>query len=579
MSKTNIMNSVRRLFVFAAFDPDSEVKDSLKYYLSALAKLGDISFCADCRMQQTAVGDLGGRLVHFQADKHGEYDFGSYKRAFFAPEVKLSDYDFIYFLNDSVYGPLFGLEEYLQKMEALGTGAFGLVMNSRRSGSGMHLHSWFLGFKPCVFMEGWFQDFLNSVQKEKSKIEVCVKYEEGLSTLLKEKGIDIKALFYVNRKKIYNSPLALYKKGLPFVKKDSFKRHNGCLEGQLDRLLGYTDPKISSIIRKENPDLCTNPFILSIRYLSYLANKITGSRKLDRFLLSSKRVLLGHVFNPYYFNREKSRQRRYDVYGSAVPEYLAKHYPVSAEDTVFFDFDKKTGKEKTFVLWFQGEDNAPQLIKNCFCQMRKFCTDSELVILDRNTIKEYTDIPACIWEKFNKGKIGMAHFSDICRVDLLYRHGGCWIDSTCHMTGPVPLEIRESDFFAYMAGHDVKFNYSYIQNCFLHAKKGSRIIALWRQMMLDYWEKENSKVDYFQHQLMFKVIVQNIPEAAEEFSRMPKIDQRPTHELWFKRGNEAFDQDILERVKSESFFQKTTYNLGKVIPGSFKEYFISPVKR
>lgn len=565
--------SVRRLFVFAAFDGRGEVKDSLLYYLKALSAFGDISFCADCKMDKAPFSCLGSKLIHFQAGKHGEYDFGSYKRAFFASEVSPAAYDFVYFLNDSVYGPFADIEEYLLKMEALGTDAFGLVMNSRKSGP--HLHSWFLGFKPAVFASDWFRAFLQSVRKEESKVDVCLRYEVGLSDILKERRVENKALFYVNRKKIYNAPFKLCKDGLPFVKKDSFKRHNGCLEGQLYRLLKSEKGELSEIIRREHPDLCRDPFKLTLRYLSYLFGKVFGGRKADRFLLCCKKVLLGHIFNPFQFNSAKARRRRYEVYGTEVPKYLAKHYLSAALNTEFTDPVKPQGREKVFTLWLQGEENAPELIKNCFKRMREFCPDCDLIILDTDTLTHYTDLPFYIWEKYKAGKMSMAQFSDICRLDLLYRYGGYWIDSTCFLTGFIPSYIKDADFFAYMAGSKVKWNYGYIQSCFLRAVKGSNIVSAWRNMMFEFWKKENSKVDYLQLHLMFKTIVQNVPEAKEEFSRMPNIDQDSTHVLWFEKGDEPFDRAVADKVTSEVFFQKTTYNTGTVVPGSFKDCIIN----
>ena len=561
---------MRRLFVFAAYDRENTVKESLIRYLEELARFGDISFCADCSMDLATLPDFGGRLVGAMAERHGEYDFGSYKRAFFAVDRSL--YDIIYFVNDSVFGPFEDLGPYLERMENLGTDAFGLVMNSRRSGP--HLHSWFLGFKPYVFNAAWFTDFLHSVTKEQSKTDVCIKYEVGLSELLNRHSIPNKALFYVNRKRIYNKPYSLYLQGLPFVKKDSFVRHNGCLQGQLSRLLKRLDPSLASVILGETGPLCTNPFALSFRYLSYLFWKIFDRKKFDRTVMMMKKILLGHVLNPYVFNARKARARRYAVYSEAVQKYIRQYYLDSVRDIPYTKAEKPAGREKVFTLWLQGEDNAPALIGNCFRRMRKFCSDCDVIVLDQDSLAAYTDIPEYIWKKYRAGKIGRAHFSDICRLDLLYRYGGYWLDSTCFLTGTIPAYIRDSDFFAYMAGDRVKWNYGYIQNCFLHAGKGCYLMAMWRRILFEYWKCEDSTVDYLQHHLMFKTIIEEIPEAAAEFSLMPEVDQYPTHELWFVRGDDPFDGKIAERVASEAFFQKTTYNTGRILEGSFKDHII-----
>lgn len=562
---------MRRLFVFAAYNKDGNVLDSLLYYLKALAALGDISFYADCPMDLSRLGELGERLVYAGASRHGEYDFGSYKRAFFA--VDRTAYDVVYFLNDSVYGPFGDLGPYLLRMEALGADAFGMVMNSRHSGP--HLHSWFLGFKPVVFESEWFKSFLEGVRPEDSKTEVCVKYEVGLSRLLHEHSLEDRALFYVNRKKIYNAPLALYHKGLPFVKRDSFVRHNACLQGQLDRLLREAPSELSGIVLSETGPLCTDGIRLAGRYLSYFFRKLIDPRRLDRRLLGARKILLGHILNPYLLNADKARERRYEVYGRVVPEYFSKHYLDSVKDVLHTSPEDVPGREKIFTLWLQGEENAPRLVRNCFERMRRYCGDRELIVLDADKLKEYTDLPGYIWRKYDEGKISRAQFSDICRLDLLFRYGGFWIDSTCYMTGPIPSLVTDSDFFVYMAGNRVKWNYGFIQSCFIRARKGCWLVSVWRRMMFEFWKNEDSKVDYLQLHLMLKAIVNGIPAAAEDFSRMPKLDQDPTHELWFAHGDEAYDPDFARSVAARTFFQKTTYNTGKVIPGSFKEHILN----
>ena len=93
--------------------------------------------------------------------------------------------------------------------------------------------------------------------------------------------------------------------------------------------------------------------------------------------------------------------------------------------------------------------------------------------------------------------------------------------------------------------------------------------------MLEFWRVEESKVDYLQLHLMFKVIVHNVPEAAAEFARMPKIDQDPTHELWFHHGDEPFDETVAREAVSGAFFQKTERLPGAVVPGSFKDCLIN----
>lgn len=299
------------------------------------------------------------------------------------------------------------------------------------------------------------------------------------------------------------------------------------------------------------------------------------NRKFARLVLAVSKAVQGHMLNPFWWSRQKRRDRRCEVFGSLIPEYFRKYYLDAALAVPYTEPVASEGPEKVFVLWLQGEESAPLLIRRCIASIRKHCPGCELIVLDDKSLKEYTDIPDYIWQKFKEGKMTMAQFSDICRLDLLYRYGGYWIDSTCFMISDLPDYVTGSDFFVYMAGHRISGYYSFIQSCFLRARKGSYLVAAWRAMMWEFWRVENSKVDYFQLHLMFKCIVENIPSATAEFARMPKIDQDPTHEMWFENGNNPFDSENLKCLSSQVCFQKTTYRITECLPGSNRDYILN----
>jgi len=301
----------------------------------------------------------------------------------------------------------------------------------------------------------------------------------------------------------------------------------------------------------------------------------------SRLSVSLRRVLLGHVLVPFWWSRKRRRDRRYEVYGSVVPQYFRERYvpgavvAVSDPASGFAPLPPAEGREKMFTLWLQGEGNAPALVKKCFALMRRRCPEFELVILDRDSLREWTDIPDYIWRKLEEGRMTMAQFSDICRLDLLYRHGGVWIDSTCFVTSGIPQDIKDCGFFAYRAGHSLNGYYSFIQSCFLRARRGSHTVAAWRAVMWEFWKRENSKIDYYQVHLMLKALVEADPAAAAEFDAMPAIDQDPTHLMWFTAADKPYDTEAFRQACSEVFFQKTSFRIGKVIEGSNKEYILN----
>ena len=273
---------MKRLFLFAFFDPQGVVGETALRYLEALHGLGDIVLAADCALLPAEAEKLAPLVVSYTASRHEEYDFGSYKRAF--QQADLAGYDFVYLVNDSVVGPLYPLEPYLQRMEDLGVDAFGLAVHPSRKGS--HLQSWFIGLKPAVFQAPWFEDFLSGVKAEGSKELVCERYENGLTRLLEAHSIPFEGLYELKGKSVYNDVWRLCRKGFPFLKRSAFTRHGGSLGPAVAKVLSVADPSMAKAVVADldrlygeeyrRKFLSGNRLQSALRYLRYLSEKITG---------------------------------------------------------------------------------------------------------------------------------------------------------------------------------------------------------------------------------------------------------------------------------------------------------------
>ena len=269
-------------------------------------------------------------------------------------------------------------------------------------------------------------------------------------------------------------------------------------------------------------------------------------------------LVRAHLLNPLWLPRAQRREIRRDTLAASLPWYFRRNLmdglPALPEGPVIRD----DAHDKVFTLWLQGEENAPELVQACFRSMRRHFRQ-ELIVLDESNLYDYVSLPEAIVEKYRAGKIKTAHFADICRLDLLYRHGGYWIDSTCYVTAPVPDWIEEQDFFLYLTEKEYGSVYSFCQNCFIRARKGDYLLAAWRSMVLDFWLHQTVRMDYFQHQLMFKALVQNDPRAREHFARMPHVGQDATHVLGAQPLDTPYDPGRFARDTEGAFFQKLTY--------------------
>lgn len=78
--------------------------------------------------------------------------------------------------------------------------------------------------------------------------------------------------------------------------------------------------------------------------------------------------------------------------------------------------------------WWQGEDNAPQLVRACWKSQRKYMPEGwRHVIVTKDNYMEYITLPEHIMEKMERGVIPQALFSDLVRLELLIKYGGVWI--------------------------------------------------------------------------------------------------------------------------------------------------------
>jgi hypothetical protein len=301
------------------------------------------------------------------------------------------------------------------------------------------------------------------------------------------------------------------------------------------------------------------------------------SRALGRIAMQSRLIINGHILNPLWRDRDSRRKCRYEATFSSLIEYLRRYADnIGRINLTVLDAPAKE-PERAFTIWYQGEENAPDLVKACFRSMRRNLKQ-EVIVLDENTLFDWITLPDYIIEKWKKGIILHTQFSDICRVELLYEHGGLWFDATDYVTAPVPQWIMDEDFFFFMAGNKVRGSYAFLQSCFIRGRKGNPLLDVWRKADFLYWKEENSKIDYFVHHLLFRLAIEVNESASDYFKKMPQVDQDPTHELWGAHCMETYDEMTFNKLTSGSFFQKTNYKDKRIrasVSGTIAEHIIN----
>lgn len=135
----------------------------------------------------------------FVARENTGYDFGSWADG----NRKLVDpdsYDEIFFINDSVYGPLSNDQSFLRFGEEKQLDFWGMVYSNqspipREIPETPHVQSWFFALNQAAYRSSAFQKFLENIQPQPSKKDVVLNYEIGLSKALSAAAFSVGALY------------------------------------------------------------------------------------------------------------------------------------------------------------------------------------------------------------------------------------------------------------------------------------------------------------------------------------------------------------------------------------------------
>lgn len=284
---------------------------------------------------------------------------------------------------------------------------------------------------------------------------------------------------------------------------------------------------------------------------------------------------------PYNPLRHKVRYILNPLNDKRVERYFREQYVLPAYQRIsnlknnIQNVDTQKGETCEYIwqCWFQGKEKAPALVKTCLQSVEKFKRDKQKVVII--TAKNYTDyvsLPSFIIEKWEKGIISHAQLSDILRINLLAKYGGYWIDATCLLTAPIPKWIETCPIFMYRAYG--KFDFTFIQSCFIHANTNNPIILAWCFSMEQLWKKEKKLLHYFQLHLMFKALVYTNSLAKEEFLKMPAFSEKETQTLMdFILQGAPYSTKAFETIKKKSFIHKLTYK--EDIPNEFYSFYLS----
>jgi len=229
--------------------------------------------------------------------------------------------------------------------------------------------------------------------------------------------------------------------------------------------------------------------------------------------------------------------------------------------------------KKIWILWLQGLDNAPLLVRNCYASWVKQNSGWEITFLDQNNLHEYIELDDL--------HITKQAFSDVVRINLLAKYGGLWVDATCICTMPLDEWLPKymgTGFFAFerpavdrmmgpwfLAGSQ----YNYIINA-LH----TRINAYWKdnpgmvfiedskwKFLKKRLDRMNKKIwfgklatrilkvyPYFWFHFLFEQIYLNDDRFKEMWDNTPKISADIPHTIFFAGMYKPLTEEVKDHI-------------------------------
>ena len=209
-------------------------------------------------------------------------------------------------------------------------------------------------------------------------------------------------------------------------------------------------------------------------------------------------------------------------------------------------------ENKIWMVWLQGEENAPDIVKASINSVRAHANGREVIVLDKNTVKKYTKLPDYVWKKFKEKKMTAAMLSDLIRLDLLFRYGGTWIDATVLLEDRIPDKILNSDVFMFQlinsCTNAARRKYHTLESWFIHATPHNRLILKIREILLEYFKYEKCQCTYLLMYSAITCVINNDNVCKMLYKNMPKYREQFLFRTYLGYDYDEHMYNILSKI-------------------------------
>ena len=254
-------------------------------------------------------------------------------------------------------------------------------------------------------------------------------------------------------------------------------------------------------------------------------------------------------------------------------------------------------KKVIFIYWAQKFINAPTVVKKCLLSWKLKNPTWEIIELNDDNLSEYINIEEEIPD-IQKKNITKTSYSDIIRIFLLAKHGGCWCDATIFCNQSLDIWLNKNistNFFGFELKSD-----RMLSSWFLYSEKHNYIIQKWKRNVIEYvnninilgtnivhtslniWNKDKyDHKHYFWFHYLFGDLYNSDNKFKELWDSTPKISANGPHYIQ-KQGllNKLSDKvkNHIDNVKTPLYKLTYRYDTNKYNEKCNLSYLMNSIK-
>lgn len=146
---------------------------------------------------------------------------------------------------------------------------------------------------------------------------------------------------------------------------------------------------------------------------------------------------------------------------------------------------------RLWLLWYQGQSEAPLVVRRCIASWVQQHPHWEVTILDRNNLSDFVSLGI---PEAALAKLSLSHRSDLIRLHLLAQYGGVWADATTYCMCPLDTWLDACTTSGSFAFHQLAPDRLFA-SWFLAAEPHCPLVVTLQEYLTCFWTRNCYRVD------------------------------------------------------------------------------------